>query len=457
MKPYYSLAEHIELRVKDDYCLALDKYHATFNLMHPSEALILCLLDGKTSLSELTYLVSETYQISESTAQALIKSVLKKSKNYLSPTSSKDNSIDRRYDPKTFILSSSYDYSRLNKPLKTPLALNLVLTRRCNFRCKYCYFGNDLEQSQVLRIDKALDLVNELGGMGGTIVALSGGEPLLYQGLCQVIAAIVNNKMIPMISTNGSLLSYKMVCDLKNAGLQTIQVSLDAPTAEIHHNLTQTRGTFDRVIAGIKTLRSQKIRVNIKSVMTPVNYMLVESLIDLLVEIGVDEIKIVLESAGSCEIPSANSMRKLGDEEISTIKQTVDRKAREYNEKSIIFANPDKKWKNPTEIISCGNLISSFVVHPDGRVSVCEMLENEPELSFGNVYDSSIKEIWLGPAHRRLLELTAPPLVKNSDCSKCQQLSYCRTGCFNMSKLYTGGFFSRDPRCPGIVEMNQKP
>ena len=451
MNNCYTLPDHVELRKRDDCCFVLDRNRASVLPLHPSEAFVLSLLDGETGYKELTFLVSKTYRISEIKAQFLIDSVFRKANRYLS---SEQKAGVRRYNPKTFIFRCSHENPGYDQPLETPLVLNIALTRRCNFRCRYCYLDFDLQPARDLRKDVALELIQEAGDMGVAVIGLSGGEPLLYHNICEIVSAIIERGMVPLISTNGSLLDSRMVDNLLNAGLQAIQVSLDAPTAENHHFLTQTKNTFELVLSGIRMLKSHGIWVRVKSVITPYNCSLVAGLIDLLVSMGVDEINIALESAHSCESKSTNSFHRLSTTEIAVVRRTVEKKTREYNKCPIIFTDIEKEWQGPQDIIRCGNLFSSLVVHPTGNVSVCEMIENAPELSYGNIYESSIKKIWLNSAHRQLLNLTMSPSRIDKSCSMCQHLAYCRTGCFNLSKLSKGNFFSKDPRCPGPVKMN---
>ena len=449
----YLLSEHVELRVRDDYCILVDRNHGSTKMLHPSEAVVLSLLDGKTTYSELLYIISETYRLPQIKAEALLDGVFKKTKQYLSVASPQDNLGVRRYDPKSFLFPSSFDESRYKQPLKAPLLVNLVLTRKCNFRCSYCYFGDDLNRSQDLREDVALNLIDEAANLGVVIVNLSGGEPFLYRNICNIVSAITERRMIPKISTNGSLLNSQMINNLKQAGLKAIQVSLDAPDAESHHLLTHSTNTFQRVISAIKELKSQGFWVNVKGVMTPINYSSVENLIDLLVSLGVDEIHLYPASPGSCEISSANSIRTLNAKEIAFLKKAVTSSARKHNkEQSILLSEVEKSWQNPHDILRCGNLFSSLVVHTTGNVSVCEEIESD-ELSYGNVYDSHLKDIWLGSVHQHLLKSTKSSTHIDEKCSVCEYLDYCHTGCFNTAKLYEGNFLAKDPRCPGGKKM----
>jgi hypothetical protein len=132
------LPQHVELRKRPDCGLLIDRNHDTFLTLHPSEAFVLSLLDGKIKMHELNYLVRETYSTSDANASSLIDKVLKKTKSYLAEAT-KNNSGCRKYNPETFLFNGP----GADEPLKTPLTLNIFLSKHCNFRCRYCYFGTD--------------------------------------------------------------------------------------------------------------------------------------------------------------------------------------------------------------------------------------------------------------------------------------------------------------------------
>ncbi|UCD93101.1 MAG: radical SAM protein [Methanobacteriota archaeon] len=412
------------------------------------------LLDGSTSIDDLTYVVGETYRISPAQARSLVDSVLDKTRSFLA--SSTRQELDApRYDPKTFIFRISPEDANDCGPLDSPLALNIVLTKRCNFRCRYCYFDSCANTPEDLPGRKTLDLIEEGHDMGVVVIMLTGGEPLLYDGICEVVAAITERNMVPVISTNGSFLGSEMIEGLINAGLESIQVSLDAPCAEIHHFLTRTRNTFRTVLSGIQSLKSNGFYVRTNSVMTQNNYSHLEDLIDLLVDNNVDEIVITIQRPGSCESKIIDSSPELTEREIDYVRQKVEERMDEHDGHPRFRLNVEGEWQGQQDIIRCGNLHSSLVIHPSGNATICEMIENAPELSYGNVFESSLKEIWQGPSHQHLLDLTVDPSHIDKDCSLCENLDFCRTGCFNLSRLSEGDFFGKDPRCPGASEMRR--
>ena len=123
---------------------------------------------------------------------------------------------------------------RLSRPLRD---LRISVTDRCNFRCVYCMpksvFGKDyrfLPKSELLSFEEIERVVRAGAELGVTKVRLTGGEPLLRRDLDTLIRRVAAIDGISDVSmtTNASLLTPERADALRQAGLQRINVSLDA-------------------------------------------------------------------------------------------------------------------------------------------------------------------------------------------------------------------------------------
>jgi len=155
-----------------------------------------------------------------------------------------------------------------NRTFKT---LRVSLLSRCNLSCVYCTMGedevkeNNLHQhpasaavllQQVQQLHKVLDL---------DTVRLTGGEPLLYHELTELIKGIKESG-IPNIklTTNGFLLE-RLAAPMKEAGLQSINVSLDAIDEDAFF-LMSKRTDVQRILQGIDTAIAAGLTVKLNSV-----------------------------------------------------------------------------------------------------------------------------------------------------------------------------------------------
>ena len=155
---------------------------------------------------------------------------------------------------------------------RTKCKLRVSLTDRCNFRCPYCMpetpdwlpkasLLSDAERFRLLRL-----FVAELGI---THLRLTGGEPLLRKDLPERIVEFgaLRDAGVERISltTNGHLLAERAEA-LKHAGLDDLNVSLDALSPAAFHALSGGRGDVGRVLQGILAARAAGLPVKLNTV-----------------------------------------------------------------------------------------------------------------------------------------------------------------------------------------------
>jgi MoaA/NifB/PqqE/SkfB family radical SAM enzyme len=106
-----------------------------------------------------------------------------------------------------------------------PLLVHIVPIRRCNIDCGYC---NEYDKvSNPVPTAEMMARIDKLGELGTSVVAFSGGEPMLHPDLDKLIAHIRSLGMIAGLITNGYLMSPKRIEALNDAGLDYLQISID--------------------------------------------------------------------------------------------------------------------------------------------------------------------------------------------------------------------------------------
>ena len=97
--------------------------------------------------------------------------------------------------------------------------------RRCNIDCGYC---NEYDKvSPPVPIGVMLARVDKLADLGTSVVAMSGGEPMMHPELDDIIRGIRRRGMLAGLITNGYYLSPKRIDALNAAGLDFLQISID--------------------------------------------------------------------------------------------------------------------------------------------------------------------------------------------------------------------------------------
>jgi GTP 3',8-cyclase len=139
--------------------------------------------------------------------------------------------------------------------------LRISVTDRCNFRCVYCRSAdpeNYREHDAILSWPELERLARIFVGLGIRKVRLTGGEPLVRDGLEKYIAYLKGLGVHDLsMTTNGHLLANR--CEaLLAAGLHRINISLDSLDPLKFEKITRTR-SYDTVMRGID--RAQRTRL----------------------------------------------------------------------------------------------------------------------------------------------------------------------------------------------------
>jgi cyclic pyranopterin phosphate synthase len=145
--------------------------------------------------------------------------------------------------------------------------LRISLTDNCNFRCSYCMPVEEMEwmpQSKLMSKDEILKLAETFVSLGVKKIRLTGGEPLVRKEFPEILAGISKLNVEATLTTNGVLI-HKHIQSLKDAGVRSVNVSLDTLNREKFQKLTR-RDQFDQVWANILLLLQEGFRVKVNAV-----------------------------------------------------------------------------------------------------------------------------------------------------------------------------------------------
>jgi len=173
--------------------------------------------------------------------------------------------------------------------------LRVALTPHCNFRCGYCRPGGEgyyENINDILSKEELIDIISLCRDVGFRDIKLTGGEPLIRKDLEDIISEIKNlNKFNSLaLATNGSLL-YGRSKSLKEAGLDSITISLDAANKNVFLKITNA-DCFTNVMRGIKEAANSGLKTRINCVLGKSDRNQLEGLIKIAKETGA-ELKII--------------------------------------------------------------------------------------------------------------------------------------------------------------------
>ncbi|MBQ9026630.1 MAG: GTP 3',8-cyclase MoaA, partial [Methanobrevibacter sp.] len=114
------------------------------------------------------------------------------------------------------------------------LSLRITLTNRCNVNCIYCHHDGMISSKNEMTPDEIHKICQIAKRIGVRKIRLSGGEPLIRKDIVEIISKISSIGFNDIsITTNGILLE-KYAKDLKEAGLDRVNVSLDTLNPETY-------------------------------------------------------------------------------------------------------------------------------------------------------------------------------------------------------------------------------
>jgi cyclic pyranopterin phosphate synthase len=132
--------------------------------------------------------------------------------------------------------------------------LRLSVTDRCNLRCRYCMPAvgvPKLQHSDILSFEEMLRVSRVAISLGIRKIRITGGEPLVRKNLAEFLAnlALIDGIEELVLTTNGLLLR-EYASELRRAGVQRLNVSLDSLKPETFAALTRG-GDLAKALDGI--------------------------------------------------------------------------------------------------------------------------------------------------------------------------------------------------------------
>lgn len=338
------------------------------------------------------------------------------------------------------------------------------VTTDCNLNCRHCYATAGTRGVDELNTAEAKQAIDAFARAGVTILAFSGGEPLVRDDIFELTSHAASKGLYVAIATNGTLITDEVAARMKRNGVEFLQISLDGISAETHDAFRGVDGAFDRTVKGIKNAVSHDFFVEISTTVTSHNYQELSDIIDFSEELGADwfmAYNFVPTGRGSDIAETDLSpwqreemlrmlWQELKSERDINVLSTAPQFARvalqqegDADEKTVPthFYNPTLggRLADLAEFIGgCGAGRFYMAMKANGDLQPCVFFP----LKVGNIREDDFEEIWKNDEVLRQLrdrdELQA--------CSDCEYRYYCG-GCRARAYGYTGDYLAADPGC----------
>lgn len=360
-------------------------------------------------------------------------------------------------------------YFGVRKPFVPGAPFQVVwdVTYACNLRCKHCYATAGKALFDELTTDEALDLIDRLDRLGVTIIAFSGGEPLVRKDIFELTSYAAEKGIYVAIATNGTLITEEKAREMRKNGVGYVQISLDG-MRETHDVFRGIKGCFDRTVEGIKNAVKAGLFVNVSMTVTRFNYEDVPAVVELCEKLGVNwfmHYNFVptgrgREIAESDLTPEQREklLKWLYEKNYSSnisLLSTAPQFARialqcqgEIVPTHFYNVNAGERLRELAEFIGgCGAGRFYFAIKANGDVQPCVFFP----LKVGNVREDDLEELWL---HNHVFEdLRDKDLLEG--CGSCSYRYVCG-GCRARAYNYFGDYLKPDPGCINNKKLWEK-
>jgi len=315
-----------------------------------------------------------------------------------------------------FYLSSKLDY-----PLVEPDMLQLCFLFRCNLRCKMCNVQGKYEKlkhsSQAYELDSKTikGLIEQAADMGIKQLFLLGGEPFLREDLFDIIKFAYNYKMETTVFTNGTLLGDPVIIErIIDSKLHNLGISIDGACENTYKNI-RGEGIFEKIKNNIQLVNKFKkdrglTLPSITIACTIMNQNIEEliNIVNLARALGCDGIgfqPVVMNNTDQRLRNNPNS-NWIPASRYSLLDKSID-KLLEYK-----FSNNDNFKFIYTGLIQlslikdyfkrsltlskqqCYAGFNRIVISQDGKLYFCAKEPDKGEISFGNIHEDKLKDLW---------------------------------------------------------------
>lgn len=309
--------------------------------------------------------------------------------------------------------------------------IQINVTSNCNIRCKHCYLSAGKKNNQDINYEQLSKKIFELTStIGPTDIVISGGEPLTYPKIFELLKLIHDLKHKCTLFTNATLINTKNITQIASY-VDEVQISMEGISKEKFEEI-RGKNTYNKLIAAINLLKKHNIHIilaitSIDSIIDDIEANLLPFLNRLNYENLTIRITDKLEKKGNAllfpdEFFKNNLIRKV-------------RLKRIVNNLSEMGFYIDSEQPRNVKFLNCG-IGASIVINSNGKIYPC----NNFDIDYFDLADSSDAII------NKFNILNDNTAVNHmSKCQECELKLICCGGCKIANRTTTGNYLT--PTC----------
>jgi len=296
--------------------------------------------------------------------------------------------------------------------LNIPLNVQLDLTYRCNERCIHCYLDHDDHGEMTTAEIK--DLLDQMAIAGVFYLTLSGGEIMMRRDFFEILEHARLRTFCVKLKTNAVLIREKEAKQLRELGVEGVQISVYSHRAEVHDEITKMPGSFRQTMEAIRFLGQQGLHVTLANVLMTQNAGDYTGVKTMATELG----------ATYTVDPTITPMMD-GDRSILNLNVSHAQLQGVFRDEALVgnveefCAPPMSADEDALNMLPCSAGHTACYVSPYGDVYPCVQFP----MACGNVRETKFADIWRDSP--QLKEVRSITLRDMPTCSQCTHGSSC--------------------------------
>jgi putative heme d1 biosynthesis radical SAM protein NirJ1 len=338
-------------------------------------------------------------------------------------------------------------------------------TKTCNLKCAHCYMESDAQKYQdEMTTEEAKRFIDDLVEFKSPVLLFSGGEPLIRPDFFDLAGYAISKGLRVTLSTNGTLITPEVAQRIKEIGISYVGISLDG-LEDVNDKFRGKVGAYKAAMQGIQNCVAVAQRVGLRFTINHHNIKELDKIFDFIEAENIDRVcfyHLVYSGRGNQMIAE-----DVTPEESRQAMDTIIRRTWDFEERGLkkeiltvdnhcdgVYMYLQALKEDPARAerikgligLNGGNRsgIAFGEVDPQGDVHPDQFTQH---ISFGNVRERKIAEIWTDLSHPTLAGLKERKSLLKGRCSACKYLDMCNGNFRTRAEAVTGDFWESDPAC----------
>lgn len=409
-------------------------------LLNESAAAVLGLCDGRRTVEEIVSLLCVKFNSPAAVVQPDVEQCLERlaAKGLVEmPGSGKTGQRP----------AASQDRNSTQEPgasdTHRPFGLLAELTYRCPLHCPYCSNPTKLSApSAELTTEDWKRVLQEARGLGILHVLFSGGEPLQRPDLEELVAEAKRIGLYSNLITSALGFTRERGERLKQAGLDSIQISFQSDEAPLANEIAGTQA-HGRKLEAARLARELGLPLTVNVVLHRANIGRLEGLIALAERLDAHRLELANTQYYGWAFQNKQFLLPTRDQVERAAQESAKARSRLQGKMEIIYVIPDYYANRPKPCMN-GWGRRYLTVNPSGEVLPCPTAGEIKSLQFENIREKGLDVIWRGSeSFNRFRGTEWMP----EPCRSCPEKEKDFGGCRCQAALLTGDAAHTDPAC----------